>query len=323
MNKVSIIVPVYNVEEYLSRCVDSLLSQTHQDVEVILIDDASKDKSAQIIQEYASKDTRVKGFFQERNQGVSAARNRGLDEATGEWIAFCDGDDWYLPDFVETMLKKAEEGNADFAVCNYQIVSEGGSPLTVDCVGGIKADCSNKRVVACGPVSSCCHLFHRELIALANVRYPVGIGHSEELPVIPVLAKHAKKIVVVDKAFYCYFQRSSGTSASNTQKDIEPEIVCALSQMRERLGEDYEKEGEYHAIYNLLYGELLRLCKQKAPRRVLKEKICKYETEYKGYAKNPYYSCLGKTKRIFLWLERRRMYCMMKVFAKLHGMFIH
>ncbi len=323
MKKVSIIVPVYNVEEYLSRCIDSLLQQTYSEIEVILVDDASTDGSADVIRAYIKKDARVKGFFQEQNQGVSAARNCGLDEATGDWIAFCDADDWYLSEFVQTMLSNMEEEQADFSICNCQIVSDDRSAFIADSIGILKKDCSNRKVVACGPIGSCCHMISRDLFEQYKVRYPIGIGHCEELPVIPILAKYAKKIIVVDKALYCYYQRSNGTSASNSQKDIESEIVYSLSQMQERLGEEYAKEGEYHAIYNLLYGEMLRLCKKGVPRRLLKEKIVGYETLYKGYTQNPYYTCLGRSQRIFLWFERRRMYLMMKLFAKLHAMFIH
>ena len=104
MCKVSIIVPVYNVGRYLERTVHSLLNQTHRNVEVLLIDDGSKDDSRQVMEKLAAEDSRVVALVQPCNQGVSAARNRGLDEMTGEWVCFCDGDDWYEPAFVEKML---------------------------------------------------------------------------------------------------------------------------------------------------------------------------------------------------------------------------
>ena len=102
--KISVIVPVYNVERYLPRCIDSILAQTFTDFELLLIDDGSKDTSGEICDEYASKDSRVRVFHKE-NGGVSSARNLGLDNARGEWIAFCDSDDWvdksYLYNYVE------------------------------------------------------------------------------------------------------------------------------------------------------------------------------------------------------------------------------
>lgn len=104
--KISVIVPVYNAEKYLHRCIDSILNQTFPDFELLLIDDGSKDQSGEICDEYAKKDSRVKVFHKE-NGGVSSARNVGIDNAVGEYICFCDSDDWvektWLLSFFERM----------------------------------------------------------------------------------------------------------------------------------------------------------------------------------------------------------------------------
>ena len=99
MPKVSVIVPVYKAEKYLHRCVDSILSQTFTDWELLLIDDGSPDRSGEICDEYAKKDTRIRVFHKE-NGGVSSARNMGLDIAKGKWIVFVDSDDWCEPDYL-------------------------------------------------------------------------------------------------------------------------------------------------------------------------------------------------------------------------------
>ena len=142
MDKISIIVPVYNVDKYLKRCVDSLLKQTYENIEIILVNDCSPDNSAQIISEYEMSDSRVKGITQPQNMGVSAARNRGLEEASGEWIAFCDGDDWYLPEFCEEMLNSAKENGSDFVICDYQLVSDNGPSVTANTLAPIKKNLS-------------------------------------------------------------------------------------------------------------------------------------------------------------------------------------
>lgn len=104
--KISVIVPVYNVEKYLRRCIDSILAQTFSDFELLLIDDGSKDRSGDICDEYALKDQRIK-VFHNSNQGASAARNFGLSKAKGEYVSFIDSDDWmestYYEDFLERM----------------------------------------------------------------------------------------------------------------------------------------------------------------------------------------------------------------------------
>ena len=101
--KISIIVPVYNAEKYLHRCIDSILTQTFSDFELLLIDDGSTDKSGQLCNEYASKDNRVK-VFHKQNGGVSSARNLGLDNAKGEWIAFVDSDDSVMNTYLSELI---------------------------------------------------------------------------------------------------------------------------------------------------------------------------------------------------------------------------
>ena len=101
--KISVIVPVYNTEKFLQRCIDSVLAQTYQDFELLLIDDGSKDSSDTICDEYAAQDTRVKVFHKE-NGGVSSARNVGLDNARGEWITFVDSDDYIEENYLQTFI---------------------------------------------------------------------------------------------------------------------------------------------------------------------------------------------------------------------------
>ncbi|MCI5606734.1 MAG: glycosyltransferase [Treponema sp.] len=114
--KISIIVPVYNVEKYLKRCIDSILAQTFTDFECILIDDGSPDNCPAICDEYAKADKRIKVIHQE-NKGVSAARNAGLDTAKGEWIGFVDSDDWIEPNMYEQMLGSVNK-NVDVIICS-------------------------------------------------------------------------------------------------------------------------------------------------------------------------------------------------------------
>ena len=113
---ISVIIPVYKVERYLPRCIDSILSQTYKNIELLLIDDGSPDSSGDICDEYAEKDPRVRMFHKE-NGGVSSARNLGLDEAKGDYIGFVDSDDYIAPGMYEKLVELIEDNNADIAVC--------------------------------------------------------------------------------------------------------------------------------------------------------------------------------------------------------------
>lgn len=118
MAEVSIIVPVYQVEKYIRQCVDSILAQTFTDFELILVDDGSKDQSGQICDEYARMDTRVKVIHKE-NGGLSDARNKGMDQASGNYFMFVDSDDYIAPTMIECLYESILNENADIAVCNY------------------------------------------------------------------------------------------------------------------------------------------------------------------------------------------------------------
>ena len=114
---ITIIIPLYNVDKYISHCLDSIISQTYQSLQIILVDDGSSDRSGEICDRYASEDPRIQVIHQE-NCGVAAARNRGLAAANGEWVGWVDSDDWIEPDMFEYLLKNALYSGADIAVCS-------------------------------------------------------------------------------------------------------------------------------------------------------------------------------------------------------------
>ena len=122
---ISIIIPIYNVEKYLSKCIESLVGQTYKDIEIILINDGSPDHCLSICEQYSKKDNRIIVIDQE-NKGVSAARNAGLKMAKGEYIGFVDPDDWIAPEMYESMHSAMKETNADLCICGYDYYDEHG-----------------------------------------------------------------------------------------------------------------------------------------------------------------------------------------------------
>ena len=123
--RITVAVAVYNIEQYLERAVDSILNQTYRNLEILLVDDGATDNSGAICDAYAKKDPRVRVIHQ-KNGGLDAARNTGIEQATGTYIAFVDGDDWIDPQMYEHMLSAIREQNADLAVCRYrQVYADG------------------------------------------------------------------------------------------------------------------------------------------------------------------------------------------------------
>ncbi len=324
MDKVSIILPVYRVEDYLARALDSLVGQTYENIEIIPVDDCSPDSCREILTRYAQNYEQIKPIYFSQNQGVSAARNAALDAMSGDWVCFCDGDDWYDETYVEKMLGRAKNLDCDLVLCDYYIATDG-KPLIK--AGSLCADAEVRdkmTEIACGSLSSCTKLIKRDIIERAGIRYPVGVKQSEELPVLPVWAKFSCKIAILDEPLYYYYQRPGGGSASNNAMSDSEKIFCdALALLRLRLGEGYECELECRAIYSLFYGEILKMCKCKAKTGEIKEKIKKYESEWPNYKTNPYMGKFGLFKKTFISFVGARFILGLRVLAKIHSMLIH
>lgn len=213
-NKISVVVPIYNVEKYLPRCIESLLAQTYQNLEIILVDDGATDRSAEICDEYAKKDARIKVIHKE-NGGLSDARNAGTKAATGTYIGFVDSDDFIVPDMYEKMATALAEQNADIAVCNYLYVDEDGKALA-ERNGSLPIEdkvLSGKEAVKklVGPeyaywVTAWNRLYRSE-IAKA-VPFPKGKIHEDEYTAHMFYDK-AEKVVGVSSAAYQYVVREN------------------------------------------------------------------------------------------------------------------
>ena len=213
---ISVIVPVYNAEKYLVRCVNSILNQTYGNLEVILVDDGAKDNSGAMCDEYARKDSRIRVVHKE-NGGLSSARNAGIDIATGEYFGFVDSDDWIEPETYETMLSLAVNNEAQM-VCagRYDVDGE----TMVKTVGL----CPEKEEVISGmemlgrvfvwdncDSSSCDKLFHRSLYD--GLRYAYGVV-SEDVALFPYTAERAQRVVMCNKPFYNYYHHGGTISTS-------------------------------------------------------------------------------------------------------------
>ena len=209
--KISVIVPVYKAEAYLHRCVDSILAQTFQDFEVLLIDDGSPDRSGEICDEYARKDRRVRVFHKE-NGGVSSARQCGMDHAQGEYTIHADPDDWVDPTMLEELYQKAKKEDADMVICDFYeerknktiYVRQQPSSLdheTVLCelFGHLWASCWNKLVKSTR---------YKDF----GIMFPQELSCCEDLYVSACLVAEDIKIAYLNKAFYHYDQVVNGNS---------------------------------------------------------------------------------------------------------------
>lgn len=203
---VSIIVPIYNAERYLYRCLDSILLQSYKDIEIILVDDGSPDNSGKICDHYASKDNRVKVIHQ-TNQGVSVARQTGLDNATGEYVIHVDADDWIEPTAIELLYEKAKKDNADMVISDYWIESDDQEPFWAkQKFEGTTSYYIMLRLIKQELFGSCWNkLVKKDIIDNYNIKfYPNNITFCEDLLFNCKLLSHNIKVSHLNKAIYHY-----------------------------------------------------------------------------------------------------------------------
>lgn len=207
---ISVIIPIYNVEKYLARCVDSIVNQTYKNLEIILVDDGSPDLCPQMCDDYAEKDSRIK-VVHKKNGGLSDARNAGMAVATGEYISFIDSDDYVSDDFIECLLDVMNKENSDIAECSvvkfyednrFDEISDDLSVKTYDTQDAMSA------LIAENPLHQ--HVWNKlyktELVK--DIPYAVGKLNEDEFWTYRVFGR-ANKVARLNKTMYYYFQRSS------------------------------------------------------------------------------------------------------------------
>ena len=211
----SIIVPVYKVENYLPKCIDSILAQTFTDFELILVEDGSPDDCPALCDAAAEKDARVR-IIHQKNGGLSAARNAGLDAARGAWIGFVDSDDYIAPEMYEVLYQAVQSTGADLALCDYAEVDEAGVPcqsMHVRLEKKVFAGQDLLKNATDSMIQPAWNKLYRRAV-FAQLRYPEG-KLNEDLFLIPEVCLQIQKAVVVPKALYYYVQRGGSIMSGN------------------------------------------------------------------------------------------------------------
>lgn len=223
---ISVVVPVYRVEKWLCRCVDSLLAQTYQNIEIILVDDGSPDQCGAMCNAYAAQERRVRVIHQE-NRGLSAARNAGTAIAKGQYITFVDSDDWVEPDFLEQLWAAQMQTKADVVVCGYCTEPEGAvlgqTDTKIECFDAeqaLKALCYQKRM----ETSAWAKLYRTE--DARKFPYPDG-RLFEDIATTYKFFSSAKRIAVCGQALYHYWQHPDSIMAASFQESRFDELTAA------------------------------------------------------------------------------------------------
>ena len=207
MPKATVVVPVYNVEKYLEKCVDSILAQTEPDFELLLVDDGSTDGSGRLCDKLAEKDGRVRVIHQ-KNQGLGGARNTGIQQAQGDWLLLVDSDDWIEPQTLEKTMEAGLREEADLVMFAYRSVDEGGAsykPIWKTPPRTGASPLEQQPALLLTSPSACIRLYRRELLERTGILFPPRVWY-EDMRTTPKLLAEARQVVYLDYVGYNYFQ---------------------------------------------------------------------------------------------------------------------
>ena len=286
MPQISVIVPVYKVEKYLKRCVDSILSQTFTDFELILVDDGSPDGCPQICDQYAQQDARVYVIHQQ-NGGLSAARNAGIDWAfansNSQWLTFVDSDDWIHPRTLEALLKAAQENHVDVSICGFQKTNGEEVKVFFD----FPAQLWNPEDLYVNYIVNAAvawgKLYKKE--CFSEIRYPVGKLHEDEFVTYKILFQ-CKQVAFVDAPFYAYFQNPAGIMHSVwTRRRLD--ALFARKQQIDYFAQHNFKQAKLRAERSLLWTakeqlEILTALERNNDIRYIRRLLRRYLYKYKN-----------------------------------------
>lgn len=289
MTKVSIIVPVYNVEEYIDRCLKSLVNQTLKDIEIIVVNDGSPDNSEEIILKYEKKYNNIK-YLKKKNGGLSDARNYGLKYAKGEYIAFVDSDDYVSKDIYEKMYEKAKEGNFDLVVCNLNYVYD---DRIVKCSSNINKDTTNIKKSMLNIYPAAWNKLYKKSLFDNNVRFKKGVWY-EDVEFIYRLLPYIKTIGTISDYSYQYIQRDNSiikTIDSRLYNYIDNWNGIIEFYKKNDFYDEYKKELEYCYVRYLYATFIKQACNYSKEEydKAVNTAINNVKKYFPKYRKNKYF----------------------------------
>lgn len=304
---ISVIVPVYNVEKYLPECIESIINQTYKNLEIILIDDGSPDNSGKICDEYAGKDNRIK-VIHKKNEGVSEARNVGMEVAKGNYLTFVDSDDWIESVYIETLLKTLMENKADYVTCGYnrvyqneiEKINNSGKRIVYD----TKEYLMNLLNVQLG--YGFCHmkLIKRDIIG--NNKFDKKLVVGEDAFFNIKLCKNLKKAVVIEEALYNYRFNSNSVVRKYDANYVE-KYRKSMEAMYNYIMDEYKEEKEVkQCLYNYIAYHVLLIavnyCFNPNNKNKIKSLKSIYNVEiFKAAIENSNYKKMSLSRKITLF----------------------
>ena len=278
---VSIIIPIYNVEKYISKCIESCLKQTYKNVEIILVDDGSTDSSGKIADAYSKKNKNII-VFHKKNGGVSSARNYGIEKSHGEYICFVDSDDYLAYDFVEYMMKLAEENNSDFCFSKNCYTSVGQKQVDTDNIINVENAKATSILLAPYVEVGCWNkIYKKELLQKNNIRFSETLFYGEGLDFICRTSQLAKNIIVSEGRYYYYRKNNLDSATTSFKYDRLINGEKALLKIRDEIKVTSKELIDAWELHLVLFSinAIIAI-------KINKKNIDEYKTKLKKWKKN-------------------------------------
>ena len=282
MIKISVIVPVYNVEDYLTNCLNSLVNQNYKQYEIIIINDGSTDNSVSIIENYSKKYPKLIKYYNKSNGGLSSARNYGINKSNGEYLLFVDSDDSLEPDTLNILNNNIN--NNDILVFNMNVIRNKIKLPIYEFNNRINNNI--KKYIVANP-SACNKLIKKEVLTKNHLKFEEGI-YYEDLNLLPTLVKYTKNINFINNALYNYYVRNNSIMNENNYNVKQDDIFKVCNNLYSILNKDYSLEIEYLFIEHLLRNAGLRYIDYKKYDKI-NMIIDLIKRLYPQWYKNPYY----------------------------------
>lgn len=318
MPKVSVIVPIYNVENYIEKCLETLVNQTLEDIEIILVNDGSKDNSEVIAKRFLKNYPEKIVYLEKENGGLSDARNYGIPYAKGEYVAFLDSDDYVEKNMYEKMYTLAKKENSDMVQCNFywEYIEEQKRKL-----GDLEEYQNKKEMIVKGRVEAWNKLIRREVLENPDIRFPKGLRY-EDVEFTYKLVPFINKVSFIKEPFVHYVQR--GNSISNSQNERTGEIFDILDNVikfykEKNIYEEYKNELEYIYVKTLFCRSLARITQIANPEiqeRLIEKTWNSVNEKFPNWKKNPILKKGKSVKDIYLKTINKTTY---KIYCTILG----
>lgn len=310
-SKITVVIPCYNAENYIVKCFDKLNVQTYRDFDVVIVDDCSTDKSYEkILSVKDNYDFNVSVVKNEKNSGPAISRNVGVKIADGEYIAFCDSDDYYEPNFLEIMLSELIDNDAELAFCGYSVVNEKGEkenrPLPFD-----KQPENIKESLKVNCDSLCMMLVKADIIKKTPLP---DLRNGEDMAVVPLLVQKANKVRLISDCLYNYYRRSGSASQKPSMPVVES-LIKSFNYLKDNFDKKYYSELEFIGIKNLLYSAEITLFSVGYKRKTGKKILTDFEKDFPRWYKNDGIKALPSYKKMVLKLLKMRFFFTIRIVA--------